>query len=111
MLEIDNIILGLIKPGDVIRFKYQPRWGPFDDERREVFVLMPDFEGKLHCITFHELQDQEKDFLIQYRDSDAINKPSTFYLDVVKPFMDGRDIYRTYSLNRMREVEIVHDLT
>lgn len=124
----------IFKPGQIIKFSYQhpvrdKESGPKD---KEVFVLHPNWMGKVHGIDLKRLTKAEREVLaaiIEPPDEDGTHKPHrlplvndirrrmqidqeiknpvTFYTKFVKPFLRGKDAYRQYDPMKMMHPAIV----
>jgi hypothetical protein len=124
----------IFKPGQIIKFSYQhsardKESGPKD---KEVFVLHPNWMGKVHGIDLKRLTKAEREVLaaiIEPPDEDGTHKPHrlplvndirrrmqvsqeiknpvTFYTKFVKPFLRGKDAYRQYFPTKMMHPAIV----
>ena len=119
------------KPGEVIRFTYNHLIT--DDESgdrfKEILVLNPNWQGKLHGIDIKRLTQAERevlnvimdpqqrgqyhriplvnDILRRMNPVEDIKNPQTFYVRFVKVFLKNKDAYRTYWPVRMLNVTIV----
>ncbi len=109
-------------PGQVVRFTYRFHMGagpeePTDDHK-EVLVLNPNFQGKLHAIDMKRLTAAEREVLLAIFDPawkgkrhrlplvndinrrmdvlQEVKSPYAFYNKFVKVFLRNKDAYRTY---------------
>lgn len=121
------------KAGQTIRFTYHHSILDKDsgDRFKEVFVLNPIFNGKLHAIDLKRLTDAERevlraifdpktklkrhhlplvnDILKRMNPVEEAKNPFSFYHKFVKVFLRNKDAYRTYSILRMLNTTIVTD--
>jgi hypothetical protein len=113
------------KPGQIIKFTYDHQTVDKDTDGRykEVFVLNPWWGNKLHGLDLKRLNLAEREVLEAIMDPDRkdevhklpivndikrrmdplelVKNPMLFYTKFVKPFMRGKDVYRTYVPRRM----------
>jgi hypothetical protein len=113
------------KPGQTIRFTYNPKRVDEDtgDRFKEVFVLNPSWQGKMHGIDLKRLTQAERevvqavfdpktkkrmhriplvnDVLRRMDPLEEVKNPLSFYHKFVKVFLRNKDAYRTYELPRM----------
>jgi len=118
-------------PGDIIRFTYEHQDvdASTGDKFKEVLVLNPWWNNKLHGIDLHRLTPAERRVLEDVLDPEPqrgpspiklvndirkkmdplelIKNPVVFYVRFVKPFARGKDIYRQYIPRRMSNVTVV----
>lgn len=124
--------------GDFIRFHYTHAGfkrnrtpGDLHDPNKEVWVLNPNWGGKLHGIDLARITPAEKDVLRQIMDPkvksgetppryplvgdivrrldpiEDIKNPASFYQRFVKPFLRNKDAYRQYWLTLMSGIQVV----
>ena len=123
------------KPGQMIRFTYnhQSKDAQTGDKFKEILVLHPFWQNKVHGIDLKRLSPAERKVLELILDPDEkdvpsriplvnnikarmdpieeIQNPMTFYTKFVKPFMNGKDAYRTYVPNLMMNVTVLKDFS
>ena len=114
--------------GDIVRFTYVKE-GP--DKFKEVFVIHPNWNGKVHAIDMRRLTEAERVVLKTIMDPKAkgkthriplvndilrrmdpltlINNPISFYNQFVKQFLKNKDAYRTYSHPKISGAQIIKD--
>ncbi len=121
----------LYKAGNFIRFTYiNPDAKPGAKEIfKEVFILHPNWNGKVHAIDVKKLTVAERTVLEAVMDPDQkgkthriplvndvlrrmdpptlIENPISFYQQFVKQFLNNKDAYRTYYQSRMSGVQVV----
>jgi hypothetical protein len=118
-----------VKPADTLRFTYNHTVvdDATGDRYKEVFVLNPNWRGKLHGIDVKRLTAAERevlhsifnpgtvnsrlplvnDILRRMKPLDEIKNPMSFYQKFVKVFLRKIDAYRTYEPSRMSGVTTV----
>lgn len=116
----------LFKVGDIIRFTYAPSG---ESRFKEVFVVHPNWQGKMHAIDLKLLTVAEREVLKEVMDPNAdkknhrlplvkdiltrmdptalIQNPVGFYNQLIKPFIRNKNVYRTYFPNKMAGIQIV----
>jgi hypothetical protein len=121
-------------PGQIIRFSYkhQATDAATGDKFKEVLVLHPFWNNKVHAIDLKRLSPAERHVLEVIMDPDQNKKPSriplinnimrrmdptlmiknpmAFYTQFVKPFLNGKDAYRTYIPHNMMTVTVQKDV-
>lgn len=119
--------------GQIIRFTYQHQDvdASTGDKFKEVLVLNPLWNNKLHAIDLQRLSPAERKVLELVLDPEQKDKPSpiplvndikrrmdpiqlirnpvAFYSRFIKPFLRGKDAYRQYVPRLMTGVTIVKD--
>lgn len=119
------------KAGQTIRFTYNHKAVDqyTGDKFKEVFVLNPNWLGKLHAIDLKRLTAAERSVLVAIFDKrtkkgshriplvndilrrmnprEEIKNPMSFYNKFVKVFLMNKDAYRQYILTRMMNTTIV----
>lgn len=121
------------KPGQTIRFTYnhpQERIDEFTGDRfKEVFVLNPNYAGKMHGLDLKRMTEAEREVINRIFDPNAKNvyqkiplvndilqrmnplkevkNPHSFYHKFVRVFIQNKDVYRIYELPRMINVTLV----
>jgi len=115
------------KAGQTLRFTYNSE--NVRDRFKEVFVLQPNFQGKMHAIDLKRLTEAERrtlytvmdpkqygkrnriplvnDIFLRMNPSEEIKNPLGFYVKFVKPFLRYTDAYRTYYPMKMASVQVV----
>lgn len=117
-------------PGQTLRFTYNGlREGKLpSDKFKEVLVLHPNWQGKMHGIDLKRLTPAEKkvldtimdpaqrgrpqriplvrDILKRMDPVEDIKNPVSFYAKFVKVFLRNKDAYRTYYPTRMYNVTV-----
>jgi len=119
------------EPGQVIRFTYNH--GRVDEETgdrfKEVFVLNPNWQGKMHGLDMKRLTAAEREVILAIFDPKTkkgmhripmvndilrrmnplleIKNPASFYQKFVKVFIRNKDIYRVYESQLMLNVTVV----
>lgn len=119
-------------PGQTLRFTYRFHTGALPgetgDDFKEVMVLHPTWQGKLHGIDLKRLTAAERETLSAIFDPDQkekqhrfplvndilrrmdpisdIKNPVSFYSKFVKVFLRNKDAYRTYYPGHMLNVTI-----
>ena len=120
------------KPGQTIRFTYNQKVVDADtgDRFKEVFVLNPSWQGKMHGIDMKRLTQAERevilavfnpktkkgmhripmvnDILRRMNPLVEVKNPMSFYQKFVKVFLRNKDSYRTYETPKMLNVTIVN---
>jgi hypothetical protein len=123
--------MAVSKPGQVVRFTYNHLAVDEDsgDRHKEVLVLHPHWQGKMHGIDLKRLTTAEREVLNAILDPETkkkphrlplvndilrrmdpiteIRNPMTFYSRFVKVFLRNKDAYRTYYPTRMLNVTVV----
>jgi hypothetical protein len=120
-------------PGEIIRFTYHSHLGIKPDEPKddfkEVLVLHPGWQGKVHAIDLKRLTMAEREVLDAVFDPktkehphrmplvndivrrmdpiEEIKNPVSFYSKFVRVFLRNKDAYRTYEPRRMLSVTVV----
>lgn len=121
------------KPGQMIRFTYdhQVRDEASGDQFKEILVLHPFWNNKVHGVDLKRLSPAERKVLELILDPEMkdvpsriplvnnikarmdpielIQNPMAFYSRFVRPFLNGKDAYRTYVPVRMRNVTVLKD--
>lgn len=120
------------RAGQIIKFDYSTlptATVPAKVEQKEIFVLNPEFLGKTHGLDLSMLLPADREVLELVMDPGSkgkvhriplvndilrrmdpiqeIKNPVSFYAKFVKPFLLGKDVYRTYWHNRMTNVVVV----
>jgi hypothetical protein len=117
--------------GQIVRFTYEHQDvdASTGDKFKEVLVLHPNWNHKVHAIDLKRLTPAERKVLELVLDPELADKPSpiplvndirrrmdpiqliknpvAFYTRFVKPFLRGKDAYRQYLPQRMRSATIV----
>lgn len=122
-----------IKPAQVVKFTYRFHTGATPDEiltdHKEVLVLHPNWQGKMHGIDMGRLTMAEREVLQEIFDPsnrgkphripliedvlrrmdpiEDIKNPMSFYSKFVKVFLRDKDAYRTYFPARMLNTIVV----
>jgi hypothetical protein len=123
----------ILKPGGIYRFTYNHLVTDEDsgDRFKEVWVLNPSWQRKVHAIDLKRLTAAEREVLSAIMDPETkktthrlplvndvvrrmdpiteITNPMTFYGKFVKVFLRNKDAYRTYHPERMLNVTEVKD--
>ena len=121
------------KPGEIIRFTYNAKQldEASGDRFKEVLVLNPSWQGKVHGIDMKRLTEAERMALVAIFDPKTkkglhrlpivndvlrrmqtlveVKNPMSFYQKFVKVFLRNKDAYRMYETPRMANVTIVKD--
>ena len=121
------------EPGQIIRFTYnhQAVDDSTGDKFKEVLVLHPFWNNKLHGIDLKRLSPAEREVLEAVLDPDQkgkphrlplvndikrkmdpielIKNPVIFYTKFVKPFLRSKDAYRQYVPSRMTGITKIRD--
>lgn len=123
------------KPGQVIRFTYTHSPDRIDeatgDRYKEVFVLNPNWQNKVHGIDMKRLTLAEREVLVAVFDPktkpgqhrlpivndvlrrmnprEEVKNPMSFYQKFVKVFLRNKDAYRIYEHPRMTGVTVVKE--
>lgn len=123
------------KPGQTVRFTYSHPADRVDeatgDRFKEVFVLNPMWQGKMHGIDMKRLTAAEREVILAVFDPKTkkglhripmvndilrrmnpiqeVKNPMSFYQKFVKVFLRNKDAYRTYENVRMLNVTIVKE--
>lgn len=122
------------EPGQIVRFTYRFHTGAREDEKtsdfKEVLVLHPNWQGKMHAIDLKRLTSAEREVLqviftpkkpdepphrlplvndIRARMDplEDVKNPVSFYSKFVKVFLRDKDAYRTYFPARIRNAVTV----
>jgi hypothetical protein len=124
------------EPGQILRFTYNPEATDEDsgDRFKEVLVLHPGWQGKMHAIDLKRLTAAERavlqavldpktrdkvkagkphrfplvnDIVKRMNPLQEIKNPVSFYTRFVKVFLRNKDAYRQYFPNRMINITIV----
>lgn len=124
--------------GAVVRFTYRHHTGAHADEitddHKEILVLHPNWQGKVHAIDMKRITAAEREVLTLIFDPTIIEQvrsgkpyrlplvndiirrmnpledvknPMSFYTKFVRVFIKGADVYRTYFPRRMWNVTVV----
>lgn len=120
------------KPAQTIRFTYNHPADRIDeatgDRFKEIFVLNPSWQGRMHGIDMKRLTAAEREVLLAVFDPRTkkglhkiaivndilrrmnpikeIKNPMSFYQKFVKVFLKSKDAYRTYDLGKMLNVTV-----
>lgn len=123
------------KPAQTIRFTYNHPTERIDeatgDRFKEVFVLNPNYGGKVHGLDIKRMNDAEReviraifdpstgkyvhkiplvnDILRRMKPLDEVKNPHSFYHKFVKVFIKNKDVYRIYEMPRMLNVTVAKD--
>jgi hypothetical protein len=120
----------IFEPGSIIRFTYgTPNEDEVTDRFKEVFVLNGNHLGNVHGLDMKMLSPADREVLNLVMDPRnkgkihriaqvndilrrmepwvEINNPVSFYAKFVRPFLHGRDAYRSYLIPRMTNVTTV----
>jgi len=121
----------IFKPAQVIRFTYIQKIVDEDtgDRFKEVFVLNPSWQGKMHGIDLKRLTAAERQVLTAIFDPKTkkgmsripmvndilrrmnprleVKNPMSFYQKFVKVFLRNKDAYRVYETPKMLNVTVV----
>lgn len=116
-------------------FKRNRSPGDLHDPNKEVFVLHPMWQGKLHGIDLKRVTPAEREVLRQIMDPkvrsgetparyplvrdvlarmdpiEDIKNPSMFYNRFVKPFLARKDAYRVYFPQLMGGIQVLEEST
>ena len=119
--------------GDILRFTYrhQDTDASTGDQFKEVLVLHPNWNHKIHGVDLKRLSPAERTVLeavLDPKDKDKpsriplvndirrkmdpsmlIRNPVAFYSRFVKPFLRGKDAYRQYIPSRMSAITKLHN--
>jgi len=120
------------KPAQIIRFTYNHlvKDEETGDRFKEVFVLNPNWSGKMHGLDLKRMTPAEREVLVAVFDPktkqrgphkipmvndilrrmnpiEEIKNPMSFYQKFVKPFIRNKDLYRVYENPKMMNVTIV----
>jgi hypothetical protein len=118
------------EPGQIVRFTYDhPAEDEVTDRYKEVFVLNGNHLGKIHGLDMKLLTPADREVLQLLMDPDSkgkvhripivndilkrmdplveIKNPVAFYAKFVRPFLHGRDVYRSYWQQRMKSPTVV----
>ena len=128
-----------LHPGQVVRFSYTHDPAGVDEDTgdrfKEVLILNPNWQGKVHCIDLKRLTTAERevldailspeqaaaaksgskphrfplvnDILKRMVPLEEIKNPVSFYSRFVKVFLRNKDAYRTYYSVRMSAITVV----
>lgn len=123
------------KPGQMIRFTYthQSRDEQTGEKFKEILVLHPFWNNKVHGIDLKKLSPAERKVLELVLDPEQkdvpsriplvnnikkrmdpieeIQNPTAFYTKFVRPFLNGKDAYRTYVPHNMSMVTVLKDFS
>lgn len=121
------------KPAQTVRFTYNHPTERIDEDTgdrfKEVFVLNPNYGGKMHGLDLKRMTEAERevikgvfnpkkahhklplvnDVLARMDPLKEIKNPHSFYHKFVKIFIRNKDVYRIYELPRMLSVTIVRE--
>jgi hypothetical protein len=121
------------EPGSIIRFtyKHQDVDASTGDKFKEVLVLNPNWNNKLHAIDLKRLSPAEREVLEAVLDPEQKDKPHriplvndikrrmdpiemirnpvAFYTKFVKPFLRSKDAYRQYIPSLMSGITKIKD--
>lgn len=117
--------MNLFEAGSTIRFTYQS--GSSSDRFKEIMVLHPNWNGKVHAIDLKRLTEAEREVLHAVMDpkqkgkthrlplvndilrrmdpTELIRVPTSFYNQLVKQFLNNKDAYRTYHTSKMTGIQ------
>lgn len=119
-----------VKPGAFVSFTYIPPRGS-EDPHKEIMVLNPSWEGKVHGIDLRRVTPAERmvlelimdpetkqnlervpyplvrDVLARMDPVDLVKSPLAFYQRFVKPFVRNKDVYRKYFPQFMQGIKVV----
>lgn len=125
----------IFKPGTMIRFtyKHQAVDAATGDKFKEILVLHPHWQNKVHGVDLKRLSPAERKVLELVLDPAQkdipsniplvnniksrmdpikdIHNPMMFYTKFVKPFLNGKDAYRTYVPHNMSSVTVLKDFS
>ena len=125
----------VFKPGQMIRFTYthQSVDAQTGDRFKEILVLHPNWQNKVHGIDLKRLSPAERKVLELVLDPkqknvpsriplvnnikarmdpiENIHNPMTFYTQFVRPFLNGKDAYRTYVPHNMAGITVLKDFS
>ena len=125
----------IFKPGQMIRFtyKHQDVDVATGDKFKEILVLHPKWQNKVHGVDLKRLSPAERKVLELVLDPEQedvpsniplvnnikarmdpikdIHNPVTFYTKFVRPFLNGKDAYRTYIPHNMSTVTVLKDFS
>lgn len=123
----------MLKAGAFVRFTYRFHTGATADETKddykEVLVLHPGWQGRMHGIDLKRLTAAERavltlifdpkskgkkhgiplvdDILLRMNPVEDVKNPVSFYQKFVKVFIRNKDVYRTYYPNWMKAVSVI----
>lgn len=116
------------EPGDIIRFTYKHQTvdDSTGDKFKEVLVLHPNWNNKVHGLDLKRLSPAERAVIEAVLDPEQLDKPHriplvndikrkmnpleliknpvAFYTKFIKPFLRGKDAYRTYIPHNMTAI-------
>lgn len=119
------------EPGSIIRFTYEHQDvdASTGDKFKEVLVLHPSWQNKVHGLDLKRLSPAERTVLEAVLDPEQkdtphriplvndikrkmdpitlIKNPIIFYTKFIKPFLRGKDAYRVYIPARMKSITTV----
>ena len=118
------------EPGQIIRFTYgTPNDDDVSDRFKEIFVLNGNYLGKVHGLDLKLLSPADREVLSLIMDpkskgqthrialvNDILNRmdpleeiknPVSFYAKFVRPFVRGKDVYRSYWQQKMMNPTVV----
>jgi hypothetical protein len=120
--------MSLFEAGSTIRFTYNSVSS--GDRFKEVLVLHPNWNGKVHAIDLKRLTAAERevlnavldpkqkgkthklplvnDILTRMDPTELIRSPTSFYNQLVKQFLNNKDAYRTYTPSKMTGIQKIH---
>ena len=120
--------MALFEAGSTIRFTYTGSQSR--DKFKEVFVIHPHWEGKVHALDLKLMTDAEREVLTTVMDpkmkgkthriplitdiltrmdpTELIRSPVSFYNQFVKQFIKGKNVYRTYHLTKMTAIQKIN---
>lgn len=121
-----------LRAGTIVRFRYQGV--NTEDNQKEVLVLQPEWQGKMHALDLKRVTPAEREVLFELFDPrtyepghrsryplvedvrrrmdplEEVKNPMAFYTKFVKVFLrTAGDCYRTYFSARMNGVQIVRE--
>jgi hypothetical protein len=123
----------VFKPGQIVRFTYKHQTvdASTGDPHKEVLVLHPNWQNKVHGIDLKRLSPAEREVLEAVLDPEQkdkphrlplvndirrkmdaielIKNPMIFYTKFIKPFLRRTDAYRTYVPRLMTGITTVKD--
>ena len=119
-----------VKPGAFVSFTYIPPRGS-EEPAKEIMVLNPNWEGKVHGIDLRRVTPAERmvlqmimdpetkqrletvpyplvrDVLRRMDPVEVVKSPQRFYQQFVKPFCRNKDVYRKYWPQFMQGIKVV----
>lgn len=125
--------MSLLEPGAFVRFVYRFHTGIRPDEirndRKEVLILHPGWQGKVHALDLKRMTAAERAVLTLIMDPNSkgkhhdiplvndilrrmdpieeIKNPMAFYGRFVRVFIRNKDVYRTYNPAKMRNLGVI----